>query len=214
MAQTCDVTVEAEVAAMLQATVGAFGRLDILHNNAADLGLDTFGRDASIQLHDMDVSLWDAAMAINLKAPMLCCKHAIPAMIASDGGSIINVSSDAGMHGLDTSFAYGVSKAGVNMLTRYVATSYGKQGIRCNSVVPGLVMTEVARDKAPRAVLDILARHISTPFAGEPEDIAQMVAFLASDEARYVTGQIISVDGGLSSHAPYVADFRTLFGRD
>jgi len=214
IAQRCDVTKESDVAAMVRATVAAFGRLDILHNNAADLSAKSFGRDASIQLHEMDVELWDATMAINLKGPMLCCKYAIPEMIKSGGGSIINVSSDGGMHGLDTTFAYGVSKAGVNMLTKYVATSYGKQGIRCNSVVPGLVMTEGARAQAPQAVLDVLHRHILTPFAGEPEDIARVVAFLASDESRYVTGQVIPVDGGLTSHAPYVADFRRLAGRE
>jgi NAD(P)-dependent dehydrogenase (short-subunit alcohol dehydrogenase family) len=205
-----DVTVEDEVAAMIEAAITTFGRLDILHNNAADLRPESYGRDSTTQLHSMDVALWDHMMNINLKGPMLCSKHAVPEMIRSGGGSIINVSSNAGLHGQDTTFAYGVSKAGVNMLTKYTATAYGKQGIRCNSVAPGLVMTEVARSQAPKALLDILNEHILTPFAGEPLDIAHVVAFLASDEARYITGQTIAVDGGLTAHAPYVPDLRRL----
>jgi NAD(P)-dependent dehydrogenase (short-subunit alcohol dehydrogenase family) len=209
-AHVADITVEAETAALVQATVERLGGVDILHNNAADLGPNSYGRDSVIQLHEMDVALWDSMMAINLRAPMLCCKYAIPAMIARGGGSIINVSSNAGLHGQDTTFAYGVSKAGVNMLTQYVATAYGKQGVRCNSVAPGLVMTEGARRQAPQALLDILNAHILTPYAGEPEDIARVVAFLASDEARYITGQVIPVDGGLTAHAPYIPDLRRL----
>jgi NAD(P)-dependent dehydrogenase (short-subunit alcohol dehydrogenase family) len=207
-----DVTIEDDVGAMIGATINAFGRLDILHNNAADLRPESYGRDSTTQLHNMDVTLWDHMMDINLKGPMLCSKHAIPEMIRGGGGVIINVSSNAGLHGQDTTFAYGVSKAGVNMLTKYIATAYGKQGIRCNSVAPGLVMTEGAKAQAPKALLDILNEHILTPFAGEPDDIAHVVAFLASEEARYITGQVISVDGGLTSHAPYVPDLRRFSG--
>lgn len=205
-----DVTIEDDVVAMIQATIRIYGRLDILHNNAADLRPESFGRDSTTQLHKMDVTLWDHMMAINLKGPMLCSKHAIPEMIKSGGGSIINVSSNASLHGHDTTFAYGVSKAGVNTLTQYIATAYGKRGIRCNAVAPGLVMTDGAKAQAPKALLDILNQHILTPFAGEPDDIARVVAFLASDDARYITGQIISVDGGLTAHAPYVPDLRRL----
>ena len=130
-------------------------------------------------------------------------------MLESGGGSIVNVLGAAILGGLNGT-AYAVSKAAVNALTQYVATQYGKRGIRCNAI-PGLIMTP-AVDVGLAAGDRYDPRPPQPPEAGRPEDIAAMVAFLASDEARYVTGQLIRVDGGITSHAPTYADLRRMMG--
>jgi NAD(P)-dependent dehydrogenase (short-subunit alcohol dehydrogenase family) len=110
------------------------------------------------------------------------------------------MSSGASLKGDRTRTAYGVSKAGVNALTLYVATSHGKQGIRVNTILPGLVLTDAVRAHLDEATVAGLGRATLTPYVGQPEDIAEVVVFLASDDSRYITGQAIAVDGGMSAH--------------
>jgi NAD(P)-dependent dehydrogenase (short-subunit alcohol dehydrogenase family) len=145
-------------------------------------------------------------MRINLRGTMLACRAAIPRMRARGGGSIINMSSGSGLTGALAPTAYGVSKAGIITLTQYVATQHGKEGIRCNAIAPGLIVTEAASSYASGPFGEMMLRHHLTPRLGTPGDIAAAVAFLASDEAAFITGQLISVDGGLLAHAPYHAD--------
>ena len=133
-------------------------------------------------------------------------------MLENGGGSIINTSSGAALLGSLTGTAYASSKAAVNCLTQYVATQYGKRGIRCNAILPGLIMTPAVEIGMSKESVDMILDHHMTPEAGRPSDIAAMVAFLASDEARYVTGQLIRVDGGITSHAPTYADSRRAMG--
>jgi NAD(P)-dependent dehydrogenase (short-subunit alcohol dehydrogenase family) len=133
-------------------------------------------------------------------------------MLETGGGSIVNTSSGAAIRGALTGTAYASSKAAVNCLTLYVAAQYGKRGIRCNAILPGLIMTPAVEIGMTRESVEMILDHHLTPEAGRPEDIAAMVAFLASDEARYVTGQLISVDGGITSHAPTFADTRRMLG--
>jgi NAD(P)-dependent dehydrogenase (short-subunit alcohol dehydrogenase family) len=121
-------------------------------------------------------------------------------MVRRGGGSIINMSSGASLKGDRTRTAYGVSKAGVNALTLYVATSHGKQGIRANTILPGLVITDAVRAHLDDKILASLSKATLTPAVGQPEDIADVVVFLACDESRYITGQMIPVDGGMSAH--------------
>ena len=205
-----DVSSEPAFRALIDAAIDAFGRLDVLHNNAAALGTTAIEGDGEIG--SLEVGAWDRAMAINARSVMIGCKHAIPRLLASGGGSIVNTSSGAAIRGALTGTAYAASKAAVNCLTLYVAAQYGKRGIRCNAILPGLIMTPaVAVGMTPESVEMILDHHL-TPEAGRPEDIAAMVAFLASDDARYVTGQLISVDGGITSHAPTFADVRRMSG--
>ncbi len=199
-----DVREEDQVQHMVASAVSEFGRLDILHNNAAALELIPEDPDVTGQ----DLSVWERTLRTNLTGPMLGCKHAIPAMLATGGGSIVNTASVSGTRGEMNMTAYGVSKGAVIQLTREVAAQFGKQGIRCNAVAPGLVLTANTTRDLPDDVKALYVRNSMTPYVGQPEDIARMVAFLASDEARYVTGQIIRVDGGLSSTLPIVADFR------
>lgn len=207
-----DIASEADWQRVVATAVKAYGRIDILHNNAADLRPETYGRDASIALEDMDVELWDHMMSVNLRGTMLGCKHVIPEMTRCGGGSIINVSSNAALAGQETTMAYGASKAGVNVLTQYVATAYGKRGIRCNAIAPGLVVSNEVKAALDPGLVRIFEENILTPYTGVPEDVAEVVAFLASDASRYVTGQIIAVDGGLTAHAPYYSDLRRMRG--
>jgi NAD(P)-dependent dehydrogenase (short-subunit alcohol dehydrogenase family) len=175
-----------------------YGRLDVLHNNAAMTESDFLLRDT--QVTDLPLEVWERTMAINLRSQMLMCKHTVPEMVRDGGGSIINMSSGASLKGDRTRTAYGVSKAGVNTLTMYVATSHGKQGVRVNTVVPGLIITDAVRAHLPDHMLAGLGRATLTPYVGDPADVADLVVFLASDESRYITGQMIAIDGGMSAH--------------
>ncbi len=193
-----DLSEEAGVAGAVQATVGEFGRLDVLHNNAALTESGFLSRDTRVT--ELALEVWERTMAVNLRSQMLACKYAVPEMARSGGGSIINMSSGASLKGDSTRTSYGVSKAGVNTLTMYVATGHGKQGVRVNTIVPGLIITDAVRAHLDEAVLEKLGRATLVPFLGQPDDVAALVVFLASDESRYITGQMISIDGGMSAH--------------
>jgi NAD(P)-dependent dehydrogenase (short-subunit alcohol dehydrogenase family) len=197
-----DLSQEAEVQSAVAATVSQFGRLDVLHNNAALTESDFLSRDTGVT--DLSVEVWDTTMNVNLRSQMLMCKHAIPEMVKNGGGSIINMSSGASLSGDRTRTAYGVSKAGVNTLTMYVATGHGKQGVRVNTIVPGLIITDAVRAHLTGNALKVLGGSTLTPYLGEPDDIADLVVFLASGESRYITGQMIKIDGGMSVHAGHV----------
>jgi NAD(P)-dependent dehydrogenase (short-subunit alcohol dehydrogenase family) len=189
---------------MVDAAVTHYGRLDILDNNAGLLGPAAHAIDKDVV--NIEPEAWDRIMAVNLRGPYLGCKYAVPAMIASGGGSIINISSASGLTGNFWSHAYGSSKAGVNALTYHVAVTYGKQGVRCNAIAPGPVRTPAWGDVSPEHAAR-LQQHVLTPYLGEPEHIAATVVFLASDEAAYITGQVLSVDGGYLAHQPATVDF-------
>ena len=197
-----DVTRPDEIKAFVEQAMDTWGRIDILVNNASNV--------ASIGLDDADVvstsmETWDAVYACNLRGPAAACKHAIPHMIAGDGGSIVNVASVQGLAGDVARCAYGANKAGLIMLSKYIATSFGRQGIRCNSVAPGLVMSKSAHE-SPDIYLQLVCQHMPLPIRGQPADLAEVICFLSSNAARYVTGQNITVDGGLTCHQPMYAD--------
>jgi len=197
-AYRADLSEEADVVAAIAAAVTQFGRLDVLHNNAALTESDFLTRDTAVT--DLSLDVWERTMAVNLRSQMLTCKHAIPVMLQSGGGSIVNMSSGASLKGDRTRTAYGASKAGVNALTMYVATSHGKQGIRVNTIVPGLIITDAVRAHLDATMLAGLGKATLTPYLGQPDDIADLVVFLASDESRYITGQMVVIDGGMSAH--------------
>lgn len=194
-----DVGDEPSLAALVGTVMARFGRLDILHNNAAIMSTPLPDGD----LVSLDVSVWDAKMVVNVRGVMLGCKHAVPAMRASgEGGSIINMASVSALVGVDGNAAYGTSKAAVIGLTRYVATMYGHEGIRCNAVAPGLVLGQELQDRLSDRQLSEYAAERLLPWAATPEDLAGVVAFLASDEGRCITGQSIVVDCGTTAHRP------------
>jgi NAD(P)-dependent dehydrogenase (short-subunit alcohol dehydrogenase family) len=198
-----DASDPASVEAMVEATVSHFGRLDILHNNAAMT--DPVKSQMDTDALTIPIEIWDEIIDINLRGYMLGCKYAIPHMIAGGGGSIINTASNSGTAGDLARIAYGASKGAIITMTKYIATQHGRQNIRCNSVAPGVVLTEALSKTVP-GLADIIKRHILTPEFGVPDDIAALVAFLASDESRYITGENISISGGGLSHQPHYAD--------
>ena len=201
-----DASEESDVAGAVARVVSEWGGLDILVNNVGvSLGGD-------VDVAGMDAELWDATMRLNLRPALLGCKHAIPPMRAAGGGAIVNTSSTASLFGSTGISAYGAAKAAVNALTKSVATQNGKHGIRCNAVIPGFIDTPTGRRKAGETFRELMLENILMPRIGTPEDIAHLVAFLASDRAEWLTGQLIAIDGGLSCHAPQLASIRRGFG--
>lgn len=201
MSLRADLSDEGEVTAVVRGVVSAYGRIDVVHNNAALTDSAFLSRDTKVT--DLELDVWERTLAVNLRSQMLLCKHAIPEMVEGGGGSIINMSSGAAFKGDRTRTAYGVSKAGVHALTMYAATGHGKKGVRVNTIVPGLIITDAVRAHLTEPILASLGRSILTPHLGAPEDIAHLVLFLASDESRYVTGQMFTIDGGMSAHVSY-----------
>lgn len=199
IAQELDVRAEDQVEAFIATAVNEYGRLDILHSQAADLEILSDPGDPDITL--VTAELFRAEFETIVLGAMLACKHAIPAMIANGGGSIICTSSQSGMVGELNLTVYGAAKAAVNQLVRSVSAQWGKEGIRCNAVAPGLVLSAPALALGPE-LIDQWVRHCDTPYVAEPEDVAEVVAFLASDASRSITGEIIRVDGGFVSHSP------------
>ena len=195
--------------AMIAYAIDQFGRIDVLHNNAGHVGPD--------MAHDTDVTsvpveLWEKTMAINLRGYMAGCRFAIPHMVRGGGGAIVNTASGSAHVGDSALIAYGTSKGAVVSFTRYVAVQHAAQNIRCNAISPGVIRTPAFEAQAA-AVAHLYQKQTLTPRLGKPEDIAAAVAYLASADAEFVTGQVLHVDGGLHSHQPYAADFAEMAGQ-
>ena len=195
-----DISREADVVAMVEAARARFGTIDALVNVAAAMSHIAGDRD----LVDMTVEHWDRVMAVNLRGAMLCCKHSLPLMCEQGSGAIVNFGSTAAVMGDVGLVAYSTSKAALLGFTRSIATTYGKEGIRCNAVCPGSVWSQATKDAMGAEQLDLMERTRMTPRLGLPEDVAHMVVFLCSDKASYVTGHSFFVDGGGTTHQPWV----------
>lgn len=193
----CDVTKESEVARTFAGIVGHFGRLDVLVNNAGIAGVDK-------PTHEVTEAEWDQVQAINVKGVFLCTKHAIAPMRAAGGGSIINLSSIYGLVGAPDSPPYHAAKGAVRLMAKTDALIYAADRIRVNSIHPGFIWTPMVENELnelpdPAAARSgIEARH---PLGGmgEPDDIAWGAVYLASDEAKFVTGSELVIDGGYTA---------------
>lgn len=205
----CDISREDSIREAIAYAVSHFGGLDILHNNAALQDPQVLAQDGALTA--MDADIWDRVMTTNVRGTMLGCKHAIPEMLKRGGGCIVNTSSTYGLAAFISLPAYSASKAAINSLTQHVAAAYGKQGIRCNAVAPALVLTPLTHTFIPAPLIDINVEGACTPFLGGPLDVAQAVAFLASDEARFINGHILPVDGGTLATQPTVPAARRFF---
>jgi NAD(P)-dependent dehydrogenase (short-subunit alcohol dehydrogenase family) len=195
----CDVTDGKAVAAMIEACLEHFGRIDILVNNV--------GGSAPGGPAEMSEEVWDAQVDFNLKSVFLGCKHVLPVMERQGGGAIVNIASTSGLRWTGAAqVAYAATKAAVIQLSRVVAVQYAAKGIRVNTVVPGqlhtpMVEARLARQRAGGDVEKLLnerLKRIPLGFAGDGRDTANAALFLASDEAKFITGTEIVVDGGMT----------------
>ena len=205
-----DAAEEKSIAAMVAATVDRFGGVDILHNNAAFVNLGELGTDTTAIETPLD--LWDITMNVNVRGYFIAAREVLPHMIARGGGSIINIASGRGVQGDLGMPAYGASKAGLINLSLNVATQYGKQGIRSNTVIVGMVLTPAVKAAVGQGMIDLFTSHHLTPYVADTQDIAYPIGFLASDQARFITGATLAVDGGMTSHTPPFADMMKVSG--
>jgi NAD(P)-dependent dehydrogenase (short-subunit alcohol dehydrogenase family) len=187
----CDLTREEEIEAAVEHTVQTFGGVDILYNNAAVIGY--FRKIAELPTEE-----WDQTLAVNLRGPFLCAKHALPHLIARRG-VVLNVSSHGAEQASPIGIAdYGVSKGGLVTLTYYLASEYGGDGVRANCLMPGPVPTDLnAQFLASEDGRQAAAAMIPLGRVGEIRDVARAAVFLASDEAKWITGAVLRVDGGI-----------------
>ena len=191
-----DVSDAVAVQHMVDETVARFGRLDILCNNA--------GIGVAAVCHETSETDWDRTMAVDLKGVFLGCKYAIPHMLRQGGGAICNTSSVAGQVGVLNRAAYCAAKAGVVGLTKSIAIDYAHQGIRCNALLPGTVDSPwigkiISQQPDPQAQRRLMAARQPIGRMGRPEEIAAAALYLCSDDAAYVTGTGLVIDGGLTA---------------
>ncbi len=191
-----DVSKEDEVKALVEAAIAAFGRVDILYNNAGIMP----SADGSVT--DLGEELWDRILDVNLKSTFLCTKYTIPHMVKQGQGSIINIASFVAFMGCTVpQDAYTASKGGLIALTKSLAVQYGRQGVRCNAICPGPIETPLLRDLwKNEEERNLRLNRIPLGRFGEAKDIIYMALYLASDESAWTTGSWLTVDGGITSN--------------
>ncbi|HKT76659.1 MAG TPA: SDR family oxidoreductase [Sphingobium sp.] len=192
---TLDISDEDQIIAFVKEVAAHFGGIDILHNNAHFNQQFSQGQDKT--LLDMTRELWDKSFAVNVRGAMLLSRETIPHMLKRGGGAIVNTSSGASeVPVVDAFIAYGPSKGALESLTRYTAAQYGRQNIRCNAILPGAVLTPGMKQVFTQPQLDAMVSRTMLQRITLPEDIAAGVHFLASDDARQITGQLLRIDAG------------------
>lgn len=179
---------------LVSAAAKHMGGLDGIVNVAADISPSTLGND--VDLLGMDTAIWEKTLSSNLVGYALLIKHALPHLIESGSGSIVNISSGSYFIGEPTRPAYAAAKAGVNTLTRHVASRWGKDNIRCNAIAPGMIVTETAGDLVTEEYMNKILRGMPLPRLGKSKDIANGIVFFMSDEAEWITGQVLNINGG------------------
>ncbi|MBU3217566.1 3-oxoacyl-[acyl-carrier-protein] reductase [Clostridium estertheticum] len=188
LAIQADISSYTDVENMIKKSVEEFGSIDILVNNA---GITKDGL-----LMRMKEADFDSVIDINLKGAFNCTRHVAAIMLKQRSGRIINISSVSGLTGNAGQVNYSAAKAGIIGMTKSVAKEFGSRGVTCNAVAPGYIQTDMTED-LPAKVKDTIMGTIPLKRLGRPEDVANVVAFLATDEAAYITGQVINVDGGM-----------------
>jgi NAD(P)-dependent dehydrogenase (short-subunit alcohol dehydrogenase family) len=201
-----DISDEAEVARLVEFAVKTFGGLDILQNYASDRSV--IAQDVNVA--EADLAVWLRQLSVDLLGCVLTAKFALPHMIQAGGGSIVNASSLGGWLPFDSRPAYSTAKAAVIGLSKSLSVEYGKQGIRCNVIAPGHIVTPGTEKMYSEAQAEVMLDHVSAPRLGRPDDVALAALFLASAESTFINGQVIVVDGGMSAYAPMVPSLRRL----
>jgi NAD(P)-dependent dehydrogenase (short-subunit alcohol dehydrogenase family) len=200
VAVQADVTDEADVAAMVEMAMSRWGQVDVMMNNAAAPGVDKY-------IWEQTLENWNSTIAIDVTAAMLCSREVLRrSMIERRTGVILNFSSTAGWNGMARKSHYSVAKAGLRVLTKVIAAEAGQYGVRCNCVAPGIITTELFRNYVARVsseqgvtedeMMQKMTAHLPIKRMSTPEDVARFALFLASDEARTITGQSMNVDAG------------------
>ena len=202
-----DITKTESIDALFKDTAERYGKIDILVNNAANVGL----KDGRVD--ELTLEMWDNIFNSDIRGTFYATKCVLPYMQENKGGSIINIGSMASCGGDLGSTAYACAKSAVDMLTKSTALQFGKENIRCNCVRPGLIVTPENDAYVPQVLKDIFLNNIMINRYGTPEDIANMCLYLASDESEYFTGQVVTVDGGLNSHVSTVGQFKEMKSR-
>jgi NAD(P)-dependent dehydrogenase (short-subunit alcohol dehydrogenase family) len=191
----CDVRSEPDVTAAVARVVDEHGRLDVVVNSAGTAG--------GGPVHTVELAEWERVIGINLTGTFLVCKHALPTMVAQRSGSIVNLASIEGIEGTEGGSSYNASKGGVVILTKNMAIDYGRAGVRVNCICPGFIDTPMFRSvmgsENMASFADRYREHHKLGRFGRPEEIAGAAAFLASDDASFVTGHALVVDGGFTA---------------
>lgn len=193
IATTMDISNEEQVKNLISLGVNTYGKINGLFNVAANINPEEVAKDTNPL--DIDIHDWQKNIDINLTGYLLTTKYTLPHILEAGGGSIVNTISDAVYAAMPDKLTYSVTKAGIGALTRNVASRFGKQGVRCNAVSPGLVLTESGLKNSGHLV-EMVLQMMPAPRIGKPEDMGAMVAFLLSDISEWITGQTICVDGG------------------
>jgi len=187
-----DICDPASVAALVETCLDQFGSLDYFHANAAG------GTQGDVDALTISLETFDRSIALNLRSYLICTQQAVPVMLEQGSGAMLYTSSGAAYGGAPWQVAYPTAKNGVHALMRHVAARYGKQGVRANVVCPGLVLTEAAIEHLTDEYREAGLKRAALPRLGKPEDLAAMAAFLMSDDAEWITGQVFSVNGGMA----------------
>jgi NAD(P)-dependent dehydrogenase (short-subunit alcohol dehydrogenase family) len=189
-----DIADPGQVEALFELATREYGGFDIVHANAADTSKRIVGRDADVVNTPLEV--FDQTISVDLRGYVLCSRSAIPVMLERGGGAMVFTSSTASLTGMVAQSSYAMAKSGVNSLVRHIAARWGKQGIRANAVAPGLVVTGSTHTLLSEKVHQQALDEVASTRLGRPEDIGAIVSFLVSDDAEWINGQVIVVDGG------------------
>jgi len=186
-----DVTDEDSVAALYESVIERFGSVEVLVNNA---GITRFGSVTETSAED-----WHAELAVNLTGVFHCCKHGVPRLTENDHSAIVNISSAYGIRGGIGNFGYSTTKGGVVAATKQLAAEFARDGLRTNAVVPGFIDTRMFREDTPEGTEQFALKNTPQGRLGTPEEVARTVRFLAGEDASFVNGQILAVDGGFTT---------------
>jgi NAD(P)-dependent dehydrogenase (short-subunit alcohol dehydrogenase family) len=196
VAITFDASSDESVRGLFDAAIAAYDRIDGVHSNAMDMSAATIGVDSEHDICTLPIDVWQRSIDVGLTGFFLVARHAIPHLLAAGGGAIVGTSSDALYAGEPVRVGYATAKTGMTAIVRHIASRYGPQGVRANLVTPGLVLGDAGIAALPPERQTKLLRVGRAHRLGQPTDVANAVAFLLSDDASWINGQILPIDGG------------------
>ena len=205
-----DLTNEGEIVLAVKKIADHFGGIDVLNNNAAALSPEIAARDSNVEA--MDTEVWDLSFNVNARGAMLMARECMPHLMNSKG-NIVNTVSNLALQGHVVQCAYSASKAALIQLTRSIAASHGRKGVRCNAVAPGMTLTPALKEAFPPELRKMVEDETLRDQLGAPEEISEAIVWLASEAARNITGQILVADGGCYGHVPGFGPFFSMINQ-